>query len=409
LSRPHPAAELDDVTPDLARLIGAQIGLHACMAGLRLGAPLLALRQGYSPLAIGILLALFALMQVFLALPAGRFADRHGLRRPVAFSVSAASLGAALAALFPLFPVLCISALSSGGASGAALIALQRHVGRSARTTAERKTMFSWLSLGPAMSNFLGPVTAGLLIDLLSSEANPVLGYRAAFALMGVMPLAGWLLVRRVQKMPPVSLSASDARHRAWDLMRDPDFRRLILVNWLLSACWDLHTFMVPLLGVERGLGASVIGAIVGTYAVGAAVIRLGMPFVAERLSEWRVLTGAMLVTGLLFGVYPLMPNALAMGACSLLLGFALGSVQPMIMSMLHQLTPEARHGEALGLRLMTLNSSSVVMPLLFGSAGVWLGAAGVFWFSAVMVAGGSRAAWRLKDSARMQAGRAID
>ena len=43
----------------------------------------------------------------------------------------------------------------------------------------------------------------------------------------------------------------------------------------------------------------------------------------------------------------------LAMGICSVLLGLALGSVQPMIMSMLHQITPEARHGEALGLRLM--------------------------------------------------------
>ncbi|MEK9803873.1 MAG: MFS transporter, partial [Curvibacter sp.] len=69
----------------LPRLIGGHICLHACMAGLRMAAPLLALTQGYSALAVGLLMALFALTQVFLALPAGRYADRHGLRRPIAW------------------------------------------------------------------------------------------------------------------------------------------------------------------------------------------------------------------------------------------------------------------------------------------------------------------------------------
>jgi MFS family permease len=71
------------VNPGLLRLILAQVCLHAAMTGTRLAAPLLALRDGYSPAAVGMLLALFALTQVFLALPAGRFADRHGLRLPL--------------------------------------------------------------------------------------------------------------------------------------------------------------------------------------------------------------------------------------------------------------------------------------------------------------------------------------
>ena len=53
------------MSPELARIILAQICLHACMAGTRMAAPLLALREGYSPAAVGVLLALFALTQVF--------------------------------------------------------------------------------------------------------------------------------------------------------------------------------------------------------------------------------------------------------------------------------------------------------------------------------------------------------
>ena len=62
----------------------------------------------------------------------------------------------------------------------------------------------------------------------------------------------------------------------------------------------------------------------------------------------------------------------------------ALGSVQPMIMTTLHRLTPQQRHGEALALRSMTINGASALMPLLFGVIGSALGAASLFWMMAV-------------------------
>ena len=386
------------MSPELARLILAQVCLHACMAGMRMAAPLLALREGYSPAAVGVLLALFALTQVFLALPAGRFADRHGLKRPIRYSVMAAVVGAGLAVAYPVFPVLCVAALLTGGATGAAVISLQRHVGRAAAGALQLRQIFSWLSIGPAISNFLGPFTAGLLIDHAGAAPNSTAGYRAAFLLMAVLPLASWFLVRNTRELPPVILADGAVPRRAWDLLRDATFRRLLLVNWFLSSCWDVHTFVVPVLGFERGISASVIGSILGAFAIAAAAIRMLMPLVAAHLREWRVLVGAMLVTSVLFGMYPFMQTPLGMGVCSVLLGFALGTVQPMIMSMLHQVTPQARHGEALGLRLMAINASSVAMPMLFGTLGAVIGIAGVFWAAGAVVGVGSRAAWRLRD-----------
>ena len=387
------------MTPELARLILAQVCLHACMAGTRMAAPLLALREGYSPAAVGVLLALFALTQVFLALPAGRFADRHGLKRPIGYSVVAAMMGAGMAVAFPVFPVLCLAALLTGGATGVAVISLQRHVGRAAAGALQLRRVFSWLSIGPAVSNFIGPFTAGLLIDHAGAMPNSTTGYRAAFFLMAVLPLACWLLVRPTRELPPVVVEPGSAPPSAWDLLRDPPFRRLMLVNWFLSSCWDVHTFVVPVLGFEKGISASVIGSILGAFAVAAAAIRMLMPLLAAHLREWRVLVGAMLMTAVLFGVYPFMGTALGMGVCSVLLGFALGTVQPMIMSMLHQITPEARHGEALGLRLMAINASSVVMPMLFGTLGAVIGIAGVFWATGAVVGAGARAAWLLKNN----------
>ena len=387
------------MSPELARIILAQICLHACMAGTRMAAPLLALREGYSPAAVGVLLALFALTQVFLSLPSGRYADRHGLKRPVGFSVIAAVIGAGAAVAFPVFPVLCLAALLTGGATGSSVIALQRHVGRAANGALELRKVFGWLSIGPALSNFIGPFSAGLLIDHFGPTPGSLPGYRAAFLVLALLPLLSWWLLRRVQELPPIISAPGSPVPKAWDLMSSPDFRRLMLVNWLLSSCWDVHTFVVPVLGFERGIPASVIGTILGAFAVAAAAVRVLLPLIANRIREWALLCAAMLMTALLFGLYPLMPTAWAMGICSVLLGLALGIVQPMVMSLLHQLTPDARHGEALGLRMMAINASSVVMPVLFGTAGAVIGIAGVFWFAGAAVGSGARAAWRLRES----------
>ncbi len=374
---------------ELAKLIAGQVCLHACMAGVRMAAPLMALRSGQSEAALGVLLAMFALTQVFLALPAGRYADLYGLKRPVMWSVLMGMVGAGAAAVWPIFPVLCFSALMTGGATGVAIIALQRHVGRAAQGLDQMKQAFSWLSIAPAFSNFIGPFSAGLLIDHA--------GFQWAFAAMAALPMLAWLWIRQVDELPKAVRPQGQKKNSAWDLLNEPMFRRMLIVNWFLSACWDVHTFVVPILGHERGLSASAIGSILGSFAIAVAFIRLMMPFVATRLQEWQVITGAMLITSLMLALYPFTETAWLMGACSVLLGLSLGGVQPMIMSTLHQITPEHRHGEALGLRLMGINTSSVLMPMVFGAAGTVIGISGVFWCVSAVVGLGSRSAYLLR------------
>jgi MFS family permease len=80
----------------LVALIVGQLGVHSAMAGLRMAAPLQALREGYSAWTVGLLLALFAAAPVLTAMHAGRLADRLGYHRPVTLAV-ALSVGGMLA------------------------------------------------------------------------------------------------------------------------------------------------------------------------------------------------------------------------------------------------------------------------------------------------------------------------
>lgn len=372
----------------LLALIVGQIGIHAAMAGLRMAAPLQALREGQTPFAVGLLFAFFAAAPVLTAMAAGRITDRHGYHRPVGIAVALAAGGAMLAVVSTFvegpahFALLCVAAMATGTGANTGMIAIQRTAGVTARDATERIRVFSWLGVAPAFSNVLGPVAAGLMIDAG--------GFRSAYLLLVALTgLTAWTSLQVPRVVPAGEAARGPTPSHALQLLKVPGMSRLLLANWLMSACWDAHSFLVPVIGHERGFSATTIGFILGAFTLSVSGIRLVIPLVAHRLDDTRVLRWSMWGTGLILAVYPLAHTSWLMGLCAVLLGVTLGSSQPMVMTALHHLTPEDRHGQALALRSMAINLSSTVMPLSFGLAGAAVGAAGVFWACGAMVTAG--------------------
>ena len=383
----------------LPALIVGQIGLHATMAGIRMAAPLQALREGHSAWSVGVLLALFAAAPVLQSMHAGRMADRHGYHRPVRIAIGLSLTGALLAVVSTFldaamhFPMLCASAVLVGSGANMGLIVIQRRAGQVARSNTERMRLFSWLGIAPALANVVGPVTAGFLIDAG--------GFRAAYSMLLMLPLVTWGCARLIPREAAATAPTYAAVPRSsWSLLRAPGLKRLLVVNWLMSACWDVHTFAVPILGFERGFSAGTIGLIIGSFTLAVSAVRLLIPLWAHRISEIVVLRTAMVGTGIVFALYPLAQTPWLMGGCAVLLGLTLGSVQPMIMTTLHQLTPDGRYGEAIAMRSVVMNASSTAMPLIFGAAGAALGATVLFWLVGGAVASGSWVARRLPTGA---------
>lgn len=374
----------------IVALVCCQVGLHGCLNGVRMSAPLQALAQGASATWLGVLMALFAFFPVLLAIPAGRFADRLGYHKPVYLALSLAFSGSLVAALSGDLMALGVAAALVGSGSSLGMIALQRTAGRLAGSAAERLRIFSWIALAPSIANFVGPMLAGVLIDNV--------GFRAAFAALAVLPMltlvAAWQVPREVIA-PPVKVAGQPAT-RAWDLLRMADFRRLLFINWLISASWDAHSFALPILGHERALSASAIGMVLAAYALSSAFVRVMIPVFAERLSPRLMMSVALGMTAAMFAIYPLLHSAWAMAACAAVLGLGLGVIQPSVMSTLHQVTPPDRHGEALGLRSTFVHMSTLVMPLGFGVVGAAMGVGPVFWLTGMALSAGAWQAWRL-------------
>ncbi len=384
------AAEPADLRLAFPWLIATLIAVHACMAVTRVAASLWVLDQGYGEWTVGVLLSLFALAPLFLSLWAGRLADRHGFHRPVGIGVLMALFGALVALGSQSLWAITFSCLLSGGAISVAAVAMQREAGLMADNPSELKRVFSWVALGPALSNALAPVAAGLLIDHVS--------FRAAFALAVLLPLLAWGFALRVPRHAPrqTSAQASAAARPAWDLLRQPALRNLLLLNIVLSAAWDAHSFVVPVVGHARGLSASSIGLVLGSFAVAATVVRLAIVRWAQHLDELKALRAAMALATVMLMVYAWLPGTPGLMLGSALLGMALGSVQPMVLAMLHQVTPADRHGQALGLRMLATNGATIAMPVGFGLLAAATTAAAPLWLMAALLLAAQAAAVRI-------------
>ena len=110
----------------IPRLIGAQGGVYACMSGLRMAIPLLALKLGHGTAIAGMLVALFGVAQLLATVPASWMADRFGLKFPVLCGAMAAFIGAMVVAARPELPWLGVAAFFEGAVVAIVSVAVQR-------------------------------------------------------------------------------------------------------------------------------------------------------------------------------------------------------------------------------------------------------------------------------------------
>ena len=373
---------------NLVLIILLAVLCHAALNGMRIAVSLFALSHGGSTFLVGLLMSLTAIFPMLLGVASGRWTDRIGARRPIMVGATAVLAGALAPALFPGIPALFATSVLIGTGFMAAQVAMQNAVGAMSEPH-ERAANFGSMSIGMSISAFTGPLIAGLGIDHL--------GYQPAFGILAVLPLIALIVLWQGKiELPPPSPHASRHLDRnVLDLLRLRELRRLLMASTLLAMGWDLHTLFVPIFGTKLGLSASEIGIVLATFGLATFLIRLFTRWIASHVSEWRVLTSVMFMAGAVFLLFPFALSTWQLMILSFALGLALGAAQPMVMALMHHVTPQGRAGEAIGLRTTLINSSSVTLPLVFGAVGAAVGLTPVFWVAALCLATGGYLARR--------------
>jgi MFS family permease len=379
---------------------------HVGFTGTRFVTLLSVLALSDSSFVAGALLATLSLVPMLTSLPLGRWIDRHHKAEPMRAGSAMIALGCLLPVLFQDVVALFIAAALVGTGYNVHQIALQSVMGRAAKDVVDRTRLFTYLSLCVSISMVVSPLIAGFGIEHG--------GYRAAQAIVLLGPLATLALLWRARarlalepalaaspraapaSQPAAPVSPADAgwiaRLAGWrqtrrsrrgpssmTLLRDAPVRQVIVASVAVSLAFDMHTFAVPLLGHGMALGPAEIGTIIAFFSAGTFAVRLGMPWLVRQVRGWTIVHGAMLTCAVAYYVYPWAPDTTVMCGLSFLIGMALGSCQPNVLALLHEVVPHHRSGEAIALRVMFSYVSGTMLPLVFGALAVRLGVAPLF------------------------------
>ncbi len=369
---------------------------HTAFSASRMTVSLAAISLQASAFVVGLLLSLYALLPMLLSVSAGRWIDRVGTRVPMLLGSAVVAVGFVLPAIWLSLPALFLNSLLVGTGFMFFHMAVQKLTGDLGEG-AQRMRHFGHLAVGYSVSAFCGPVLAGLLIDRWGAGSS----FGASFAASTLLIAAAFALLRwrwtfsgQASRVAP----AQARRGRLLDLLASRPLRLLFLSVVVTSTVWDVHMFLTPIQGSRIGLSASQIGAVLGAFSAATFTVRLSLPLISRRLREWQLIGVAQLVAAAVFLVFPLVTSFWGLMGLSFLLGLGLGVGQPAVMSLLHEVSPAGRVGEAVGLRMSLVNGTQVVLPTLFGVVGTLLASvmggalayAPLFWCVSVgAVAGG--------------------
>ncbi|MEJ8838023.1 MFS transporter [Ramlibacter sp. AN1133] len=360
---------------------------HASFAGARLAISLQALHLGGSALTVGILMSLLMLVPTFTAAHIGRWVDRVGYLRPTAWSLAALVAGELAIATLQSVAGLALGSIVVGTSFIVVNVAINNAIGHLAGASG-RARAFGLTAVGYSLSALFGPMLAGAGIDHV--------GYPLTFALLALLPLAAGTLLWRAPAVPRPDAVPGAAKAAVMDLLRLPRLRAVLVVSSLVAAGWDLFTFLVPLHGARSGLSATAIGLVAGGFGIGSALVRLALPWISRRVTEWRLIGIALALSALGYLAFPFCRTLGTMLPLAVVVGAVLGCGQPVVMSLLHVTAPPERTGEAVGLRMAMIGLGQTVLPLAVGAFSSALGLAPLFWgIAALLGVGGAYAGRR--------------
>ncbi len=373
---------------------------HMSLFGTRMDVALFALHLGASPATVGLLTALFGLLPVLLSIGIGRWADRVGSRKPMLAGGALLAVGMVVGFAFGNLISLYLVALIAGLGYNFYFIAQQHLAGRIGRPE-ELATNLSLTSMSFSLSGFISPIVTGLAIDHV--------GTRPTFLILAALAVCGMIMVasnRAVftskspsgdQRHGAAQAPAGKARGSAWDLLRQTKLRRIYIVAVLSQSTWDTFNVLMPIYGTEHGFSASLIGVVLGVFSIATLVIRLLLPMLSRHLKPWQMLLISLGGSSITYFGIPLVDSMTPLIALAVWLGFVLGLAAPMLLVLIHQVSPPGRIGEAVGLRVTLMSASQTGIPLAAGSIVSLLGLTSMFWMLALMFASGAwfnRARW---------------
>ena len=343
---------------------------------------LFALELGASQFYIGIMIAMYSFFPALLAVHAGKFSDRLGVRLPVLAGSLGIAAGLAVPWLWPTVAALYVSAALIGSSHTLYNVATQNLVGSLGGPGAHTQN-FSNYALAMAIGSSVGPLGAGVAIDHF--------GYAASYLYFTLLPLVPALIMARARGVSAGQRKKTEEEQAvlASSLLGNRVLRGTLIGGAVATTGQDLFQFYMPIYGHAAGLSGSAIGVVLAMAGISAFLVRIWLPALVKRWGPDAVFTTCLYVSAGAFLLVPMFTDAFMLSVVSLVLGLGMGCAQPVTLMLIFSRAPEGRSGEALGVRVTINQVTHIVVPLIFGSLGSVLGMTPVFVMNSLILAAG--------------------
>jgi len=371
---------------------------HIQYTGARFTVLLYAVHQQASPVVVGLLIALNSLFPAITSVRVGQVLDRcRNLRQPMLWVSVIMAAGVVLPAIWDSLAALFIFCIVVGSNFNVFRIASQQLTGQFGESK-DRPGNYNLYSQCLAIGNLIAPLMAGFAIDHVGFHFTLLI-----FALLAVPPVTIFALDRiRLPQTQQARGQEKSSPGSAWNLLRIPSLRRVLIVGVVLATAWDIFTFIWPLYGTQLKFSASQIGLVAGIFYSGTFVVRILASLLLRRFSQWQLLLLSMASASFIYILFPMLSSFTLLIITAFILGLVLGIIQPMTMSLAYDEAPHNRKAEVIGLRMTLALGLHVVIPLLSGALGSALGLAPVYWAAAAMLLTGfwtARSQWHYRKA----------
>ncbi|GGB48220.1 MFS transporter [Lentibacillus populi] len=352
------------------------------IAGSRPLIPLYADNLGASNILIGLIVALFSFLPLFVSVKIGKIVDEIGSKRFLKLGLLMGGISLIIPFFINNLYGVFISQISAGLAQIVFVVAMQSFTGGFSEKDL-REYFINIFSISVALGSFLGPLFGGFISDFY--------GYPIALMSGGVLLIMIIPLVKRIDDHYVYSgkESIKENNYSIFHLFKFKSLQYAFLMSALILVAKDTYTAFFPLLAREYGISNFIIGFIISLNAAAGILIRLLLPFMLSYLQRRMIINISILLSGIVLLLHPLFSSQLILIGLSFVLGIGLGIGQPLSIASTVEYLPSNQIGEGLGLRLTINRLTQVLTPVSVGGVSALFGIGSVFYFTGFIVLGG--------------------
>ncbi|RDU38129.1 hypothetical protein DRW41_00735 [Neobacillus piezotolerans] len=355
------------------KIVGILMLIHISYRANSLLISLYALSLEANAFQLGMIISAGSLFPMLFAVWVGRLSDKYGYKIQLVFGAFLGGISLFIPFLFQgNIIILIITQVLFGIAYIFVLVTTQNLVGHIS-TKENRLKNFSTNGLSISLAGFIGPIIAGIGIDLIS--------YRPTFIVLSLICfVCGVLIIGNKIPFPEAEIRQAVVKEsNRFELLTHPGLQKIYLISAIVLTGIGLYEFYFPIYAEFIKFSATSIGLIISVNSIAYYIVRLFMPIISRRYSESVIISSCFLIAGLCFVLIPVTNNFILLMLISFCLGLGMGCAQPLTINMVYNSSPAGRTGEVLGIRISINKGVQFVVPILFGLIGTKMGFTPIF------------------------------